>query len=51
LNVALKPFEVRALEELDKAFATVAREKVERLIVLGQLLMFVHVSVSRKFAA
>jgi ABC-type uncharacterized transport system substrate-binding protein len=42
LNVALKPFEVRALEELDKAFATVAREKVDALIVLGQPLMFVH---------
>jgi putative tryptophan/tyrosine transport system substrate-binding protein len=42
LNVALKPFEVRALEELDKAFATVAREKVDALIVLGQPLMFIH---------
>jgi hypothetical protein len=27
---------------LDKAFATVAREKVDALIVLGQPLMFVH---------
>jgi putative tryptophan/tyrosine transport system substrate-binding protein len=42
LNVALKPFEVRALEELDKAFAAFAREKVDALIVLGQPLMFVH---------
>ena len=42
LNVALKPFEVRAPEELDGAFATVAREKLDALIVLGQPMMFVH---------
>jgi hypothetical protein len=42
LNVALKPFEVRAREELDKASAAFAREKVDALIVLGQPLMFVH---------
>jgi putative ABC transport system substrate-binding protein len=41
LNVALKPFEVRAPEELDGAFATVAREKLDALLVLGQPMMFV----------
>jgi putative tryptophan/tyrosine transport system substrate-binding protein len=40
LNVALKPFEVRAPEELDGAFATAAREKLDALIVLGQPMMF-----------
>ena len=40
LNIALKPFEVRAPEELDGAFATVAREKLHALIVLGQPMMF-----------
>jgi putative tryptophan/tyrosine transport system substrate-binding protein len=39
LNVALKSFEVRAPEELDGAFATVAREKFDALIILAQPMM------------
>ena len=35
LNLTLRPLEVRAPEDLDDAFATIAREKLSALVVLG----------------
>ena len=40
LKVTLKPIELRSPEELDSAFATIAREKVDALLIPGQPFLF-----------
>ena len=41
MNITLLPVEVRFPEQLDDAFATVAREKLDALMILGHPMMFV----------
>jgi putative ABC transport system substrate-binding protein len=41
LNLTVRSLEVRAPDDLDAAFATIAREKLSALVVLGQPPMFV----------
>jgi len=40
LKVTLRPVELRSPEELDSAFATIARDKVDALLILGQPFLF-----------
>ncbi len=40
LKVTLKPVELRSPEELDSAFATIASDKVDALMILGQPFLF-----------
>ena len=40
LGMTVTPVEVRVPEEIDGAFATIAREKVDGLLMLGQPLLF-----------
>ena len=42
LKVTLRPVELRSPEEIDGAFATIAREKVDALLILGQPFLFGH---------
>jgi putative ABC transport system substrate-binding protein len=41
LNITLLPVEVRVPEQLDDAFTTGAREKLDAIMILGQPMMFV----------
>jgi|RhiMethySRZTD1v2_1073278.scaffolds.fasta_scaffold261499_2 ABC-type uncharacterized transport system substrate-binding protein len=41
LKITLLPVEVRVPEQLDDAFTTVAREKLDAIMILGQPMMFV----------
>ena len=40
LKVMLRPVELRSPEEIDGAFATIARDKVDALLILGQPFLF-----------
>ena len=40
LKVTLKPVEVRSPDELDRAFATIASEKIDAVLILGQPFLF-----------
>jgi putative ABC transport system substrate-binding protein len=40
VKVTLMPVELRSPEELDSAFATIARDKVDALLILGQPFLF-----------
>jgi putative tryptophan/tyrosine transport system substrate-binding protein len=40
VKVTLQPVELRSPEELDSAFATIARDKVDALLILGQPFVF-----------
>jgi len=40
LKVTLRPVELRSPEEIDGAFATIARDKVDALLILGQPYLF-----------
>ena len=42
LKVTLRPVELRSPEEIDGAFETIAREKVDALLILGQPFLFGH---------
>jgi ABC-type uncharacterized transport system substrate-binding protein len=42
LNVRLIPVELRSPDEIDSAFETVAREKTQALLILGQPFLFSH---------
>jgi len=40
LKLTLRPVELRSAEELDSAFAAIARDKVDALLILGQPFLF-----------
>jgi putative tryptophan/tyrosine transport system substrate-binding protein len=42
LKVTLRPVELRSPEDIDGAFATIAGEKVDALLILGQPFLFGH---------
>ena len=42
LRVALRPVELRSPDGLDEAFAIVARDKPDALLILGQPFLFIH---------
>ena len=42
IGVLLDPVEIRAPDELDSAFAAIARERPDALLILGQPFMFPH---------
>jgi len=42
IGVSLSPVEIRAPDELDTAFAAIARERPDALLILGQPFMFPH---------
>ena len=42
IGVLLSPVEIRAPDELDSAFAAIARERPDALLILGQPFMFPH---------